>query len=98
MEQQRQQEQEAIRALGADSREVEVCVDRVQQVLSREDAKERLLSGGAIFCLDGWAPAPEVPALEKALKAFDCAYELTDPAPEEYPKVPVKLKNSVFSR
>lgn len=97
-EQQRQQEQEAIRALGADSGEVEVCVDRVQQVLSREDAKERLLSGGAIFCLDGWAPVPEVPALEKALKAFDCAYELTDPTPEEYPKVPVKLKNSVFSR
>ena len=98
VEQQRQQEQDAIRALGADSREVEVCVDRVQQVLSREDAKERLLSGGAIFCLDGWAPVPEVPALEKALKAFDCAYELTDPTPEEYPKVPVKLKNSVFSR
>ncbi len=97
-EQQRQQEQDAIRALGADSGEVEVCVDRVQQVLSREDAKERLLSGGAIFCLDGWAPVPEVPALEKALKAFDCAYELTDPPPEEYPKVPVKLKNSVFSR
>lgn len=98
VEQQRQQEQEAIRALGADSGEVEVCVDRVQQVLSREDAKERLLSGGAIFCLDGWAPVPEVPALEKALKAFDCAYELTDPTPEEYPKVPVKLKNSIFSR
>ena len=98
VEQQRQQEQDAIRALGADSGEVEVCVDRVQQVLSREDAKERLLSGGAIFCLDGWAPVPEVPALEKALKAFDCAYELTDPTPEEYPKVPVKLKNSVFSR
>ena len=97
-EQQRQQEQVAIRVLGADSGEVEVCVDRVQQVLSREDAKERLLSGGAIFCLEGWAPAPEVPALEKALKAFDCAYELTDPTPEEYPKVPVKLKNSVFSR
>lgn len=97
-EQQRQQEQDAIRALGADSGEVEVCVDRVQQVLSREDAKERLLTGGAILCLEGWAPAPEVPALEKALKAFDCAYELTDPTPEEYPKVPVKLKNSVFSR
>ena len=98
VEQQRRQEQDAIRALGADSKEVEICVDRVQQVLSREDAKERLLSGGAIFCLDGWAPVPEVPALEKALKSFDCAYELTDPTPEEYPQVPVKLKNSVFSR
>ena len=96
--QQRQQEQEAIRALGADRHELEVCVDRVQQVLSREDAKERLLTGGAVICLDGWAAAPEVPALEKALKSFDCAYELTDPTPEEYPQVPVKLKNSVFSR
>ena len=95
---QRREELEAIRALGGDQQELEVCVDRVQQVLSREEAKERLLTGGAIICLDGWAPAPEAPALEKALKNFDCAYELTDPDPEEYPQVPVKLKNSVFSR
>ena len=96
--QQRQQELEAIRTLGASRQELEVCVDRVQQVLAKEDAKERLLTGGAIICLDGWAAAPEVPALEKALAAFDCAYELTDPTPDEYPQVPVKLKNNVFSR
>ena len=95
---QRRGEEEAIRTLGAAWDELEVCVDRVQQVLAKEDAKERLLTGGAIICLDGWAEAPEVPALEKALKNFDCAYELTDPTPEEYPQVPVKLKNSVFSR
>ena len=95
---QRRGEEEAIRTLGAAWDELEVCVDRVQQVLAKEDAKERLLTGGAIICLDGWAEAPEVPALEKTLKNFDCAYELTDPTPEEYPQVPVKLKNSVFSR
>lgn len=95
---QRRSEEEAIRTLGAAWDELEVCVDRVQQVLAKEDAKERLLTGGAIICLDGWAEAPEVPALEKVLKNFDCAYELTDPTPEEYPKVPVKLKNNIFSR
>ena len=95
---QRRGEEEAIRTLGAAQDELEVCVDRVQQVLAKEAAKERLLTGGAIICLDGWAEAPEVPALEKALKAFDCAYELTDPTPEEYPEVPVKLKNNIFSR
>lgn len=95
---QRRGEEEAILTLGAAWDELEVCVDRVQQVLAKEDAKERILTGGAIICLDGWAAVPEVPALEKALKDFDCAYELTDPTPEEYPQVPVKLKNSVFSR
>ena len=95
---QRRGEEEAIRTLGAAWDELEVCVDRVQQVLAKEDAKERILTGGAIICLDGWAAVPEVPALERALKDFDCAYELTDPTPEEYPQVPVKLKNSVFSR
>ena len=95
---QRRGEEEAIRTLGAAQDELEVCLDRVQQVLAKEAAKERLLTGGAIICLDGWAEAPEVPALEKALKAFDCAYELTDPTPEEYPEVPVKLKNNIFSR
>ena len=37
-------------------------------------------------------------ALEKALAKFDCAYELTEPAEEEYPEVPVQLRNSKLIR
>lgn len=93
VQEKRRQELEAIRALGDRQKELKLCVDRVQQVLATETAKERLLTGGSILYLDGWASAPDVPELEKALARFDCAYDLTDPAPEEYPQVPVKLKN-----
>ena len=73
-------------------------MDRVQQELATEGVKERLLTEGAILYLEGWLPAEETGALEKALKSFDCALELSDPAPEEYPQVPIKLKNNIFTR
>ena len=46
------------------------------------------------FCLGGWVPCEDVGKLEALLSGFCCAWELTDPAPEEYPDVPVKLKNN----
>ena len=95
---QRQGELDAIRAMGPDTGVLKLCVDQVQQVLATEETKERLLTGGSILCLSGWVDEPHVPALEQALRAFDCAWELTDPAPEEYPKVPVKLQNGPLTR
>ena len=95
---QRQGELDAIRAMGPDTGALKLCVDQVQQVLATEETKERLLTGGSILCLSGWVDEPHVPALEQALRAFDCAWELTDPAPEEYPKVPVKLQNGPLTR
>ena len=95
---QRQKEEEAIRAMGSAREELQICVDRLRQYESKESAKERLLTGGSVIYLDGWTPVEERPALEKALSGFDCAWELTDPAPEEYPEVPIKLKNNIFTR
>ena len=94
----REQEIAAIIAMGDDTDALKLCVDCVQQKVATETAKENLLTGGAIVYLDGWVDAPNVPALEKALTAFECAYELADPTPEEYPKVPVKLKNNALTR
>ena len=95
---QRQAELDAIRAMGPETGALKLCVDQVQQVLSMEETKERILAGGSILCLDGWVDEPNVSKLEQALAAFDCAWELTDPAPEEYPKVPVKLQNGPLTR
>ena len=39
-------------------------------------------------------PCEDVPKLEALLEKFCCAWELEDPSPEEYPDVPVKLKNN----
>lgn len=77
---------------------LKVCYDRLTQDLQREQNKERLLRTERTILLEGWLPESEVPALEKLLGNYTCAYELTDPEPEEYPQVPVKLRNNVFSR
>ena len=49
LQDQRQKEEEAIRALGSAREELQVCVDRLRQYESKEDAKERLLTGGSIL-------------------------------------------------
>ncbi len=95
---QRRRVTEEIRTLGDRREELKLACDSMRQVLAVEEAKERVLTGGAILCLDGWVPAPETEKLEKLLAGYDCAWELTDPAPEEYPQTPVKLKNGAFSR
>lgn len=92
------QELEGVKSLASARKELEVCIDRVEQDLSTEGVKERLLTDGSILYLDGWLPAEDAGKLEKALKGFDCAWELTEPDPEDYPNVPIKLKNNKLTR
>ena len=94
----RERETAALAAMGGARDELKTGLDRVEQVLATESARERLLAGGSIVYLDGWASVPEIPALEKALSRFDCAYELSEPTEEEYPEVPVQLRNGKLVR
>ena len=83
----------------AGSREsLELILDRVNQEIARETAKEHILQSPSVFFLEGWVPAPDVPRLDAALKPFICAVELADPSEEEYPDVPVQLKNNALTR
>ena len=66
--------------------------------VSREEARSRLMDTGETFLLEGWVPSERWPALERELSAYPCAVEAADPAPEEYPQVPVKLKNNWFTK
>lgn len=95
---QSQQEANILRAMGGETKELQLCVDRIKQQEAQESVKERLLTGGSIICLDGWVDRPNVAKLANLLVGFDCAYELTDPAEEDYPQVPVKLENGKLTR
>ena len=66
--------------------------------VSREESRSRLLDTGQTFLLEGWVQADLWPALERELSAYPCAVEVSDPAPEDYPQVPVRLKNNWFTR
>ncbi len=94
----REKEISAIQKMGSCRDELKTGMDRMEQVIATESAKERLLAGGSIIYLDGWASVPEIPALEQALGKFDCAYELTEPEEADYPEVPVELRNGKLVR
>ncbi len=66
--------------------------------ISREEARSRLKDTGQTFLLEGWVQAESWPALERELSAYPCACEVSDPAPEDYPQVPVRLKNNILTR
>ena len=44
--------------------------------------------------MEGWCPAERVEELGRLFDRCDCAWETRDPTEEEYPEVPVKLKNN----
>ena len=81
-------------ALAAQKPALQLAFDRCTQEISKAQAADRLVHSEKTFCLGGWVPCEGVGKLEALLSGFCCAWELTDPAPEEYPDVPVKLKNN----
>jgi len=84
----------ALAALGEKRDVLRRCVDRASQEISRGENRARLIDTDAAFVLDGWFPAENAGEVEKVLGGFNCAWEAADPTPEEYPQVPIKLKNN----
>ena len=81
-------------ALAEQKSALQLAFDRCTQEISKAQAADRLVHSEKTFCLGGWVPCEDVGKLEALLSGFCCAWELTDPAPEEYLDVPVKLKNN----
>ena len=65
---------------------------------SREESRGNLLDTAQTFLLEGWVPEENWPGLKQELDKYPCACEVSDPAPEEYGKVPVKLKNNTLTK
>lgn len=77
----------------ADKRDdLQVCIDRSVQEMSREAAKERLLSTDSIYSLEGWAAGNKLDELTELLSSYTCAWEMTDPTDDD--QVPTLLQNS----
>ena len=65
--------------------------------MERGEAKGRTREAAETFLLEGWFPAENTRELEMLLEGCTCAWQMTDPVPEDYPRVPVKLKNNRFT-
>lgn len=97
-EQESAQAEQQLAQLTSLAEPIRQAADRASVRINREEGHSRLLDTEKTFLLEGWVPAENWPQLESQLKNYPCAWELRDPTEEEYPKVPVKLKNNWFTR
>mgnify|MGYP000547278966 FL=1 len=97
-EQETAQTEQQLAQLTSLAEPIRQAADRASVRINREEGRSRLLDTEKTFLLEGWVPAEKWPELESQLKNYPCAWELRDPTEEEYPKVPVKLKNNWFTR
>lgn len=72
--------------------------DRLSAEAAKESNTERLLTDGTILFFEGWAPAERMGQVSDLLERLGCAWEARDPTEEEYPEVPVQLKNNWLTR
>ena len=98
LEKERQEIEQRIAGLGGKREALLEASDRTAIALRREEAKSRLVGTDKVFLLEGWLPADRCAALEKALEPFTCAIETREPTEDEYPQVPVQLKNNKLTR
>lgn len=98
LEKERQEIEQRIAGLGGKRETLLEASDRAAIALRREEAKSRLVGTDKVFLLEGWLPADRCAALEKALEPFTCAIETREPTEDEYPQVPLQLKNNKLTR
>ena len=98
LESERREIERRVEGFGGNRETLLEASDRTAILLRREEAKSRLVETDKVFLLEGWLPADHCAALEKALEPFTCAVETREPAEDEYPQVPVQLRNNKLTR
>ena len=101
LEENRQAQEKAAEAIVQDAGArdaLRLYLDGLNAEIASNTGAERLLTDGTILFFEGWAPAENLSQVEALLERLNCAWEASDPAEEEIPQVPVKLKNNWLTR
>ena len=89
--------EESIREKAEQRDMLRLAADRMETRLTLSEAADLALSTDGVVLMQGLVPAEKEAALEETLARWDCAWETEEPAEEEYPQVPVSLKNNLFT-
>jgi len=89
---------EQLAAMGVHRQALKLRFDAMSAEIAQAEAESRLLCTESVSVLEGWVPAEDEPALTAVLDKYDCAYDTENPSEDEYPQVPVQLKNSILTR
>ena len=87
----------AIAAQAPQRETLQLASDAADTKIGLAETEERLCGTDGVVLLQGWMPAEREAELGEIFERFGCAWETEDPAEEEYPAVPVQLKNNRFS-
>jgi len=93
-----EEQERKLSGYGKERAALRLALDRTAQEIGQGENQQKLLQTGSTYLLTGWFPAEDQGRMEKVLSRYSCAWEVSDPTEEEYPKVPVKLKNGPLSR
>ena len=74
--------------------ELKLAADRMNVKISLAEAEERLCGTDSVVVMEGWLPAEREAELGQIFDRYGCAWETLEPAEDEYPEVPVSLKNN----
>jgi len=74
--------------------ELKLAADRVSVKIALAEAEDKLYGTETTVVMEGWIPEEREEELEQVFERFGCAWETVEPTEDEYPEVPVKLKNN----
>lgn len=77
--------------------ELKLAFDRLGTQVAIAEAEEKLYGTGSVVVMEGWMPAEAEKELAELFEEYECAWDSREPEKEEYPEVPVKLKNNAVT-
>ena len=77
--------------------ELKLACDRVSTKIALAEAEGMLYGTDSVVLMQGWMPAEREAQLERVFEKYECAWESFEPEEDEYPEVPVQLKNNKFT-
>ena len=89
--------EQAIVDLAGERDKLKLACDAADTRIGLAETEDRLRGTAETVLLQGWMPAEREAELAEVFERFGCAWETEDPPEEEYPQVPVKLKNNKFT-
>ncbi len=85
---------EQIRGESVHREDLKLACDRMSTSLAIAEADDKLYGTESVLIMEGWVPEANEKEVAEIFDKFDCAWETRDPEEDEYPEVPVKLKNN----
>ncbi len=95
------EEKEQIRSqlaeCGSCREQLQLASDIVSTKIALAEADDKTMGLDTTVVMQGWVPADCEASLGELLERYDCAWETEEPSPDDYPQVPVLLKNNRFN-